>query len=109
MYWCELGEPSGSAPAMRRPVVVIQAGGFNRSRIATTVVAVLTSNTALAAMPGNVFLPADVSGLPKDSVVNVSALATVDRRDLDPRAAGEVPAHLMRDVDAGLRTVLDLS
>ncbi len=108
VHWCDLGEPSSSAPAKRRPVVIIQADQYNRSRLATTIVAVLTSNTALAAMPGNVFLPAAVTGLARDSVVNVTALATLDRRDLDPHPAGRVPAHLMDEIDNGVRRVLGL-
>lgn len=108
IHWCDLGEPAGSAPAKRRPVVVIQADAYNRSRLATTVVLVLTSNTALAAMPGNVFLPMVATGLPRDSVANVTALATVDRRALDPHAVGSVPTHLMAEIDQGIRGVLSL-
>jgi mRNA interferase MazF len=105
--WADLGEPRGSRPANRCPVLVIQAGPFNASRLNTTIAAVITSNTALAAMPGNVFLPAAMSGLPKDSVVNVTALVTLDKADLD-EPAGYVPASLMSDVDRGLRRVLGL-
>lgn len=109
VHWCDLGQPNGSAPARRRPVLVIQGDAYNRSRIATTIIAVLTSNTALAAMPGNVFLPAVATGLTKDSVVNVTALTTVDRRDLDAHPVGQVPTHLMAEVDHGIKQVLDLS
>lgn len=109
VHWCDLDEPSGSRPAKRRPVLVVQADEYNRSRLATTVVAVLTSNTTLAAMPGNVFLPAAVTGLSKDSVANVTALVTVDRRDLDPHPAGQVPEHLMLEVSQGARCVLGLT
>jgi mRNA interferase MazF len=105
--WADLGEPHGSRPAKRRPVLVIQAGPFNASRLSTTIAAVITPNTALAAMPGNVFLPAALSGLPKDSVVNITALVTLDKADLD-EPAGHVPASLMSDVDRGLRRVLGL-
>ena len=108
VHWCNLGEPSGSAPGKRRPVLVIQSDEFNRSRLNTTIVAVLTSNTALAAMPGNVFLPAITTGLSKDSVVNVTALVTVGLRDVDPHPAGHLPVHLMREVEQGIRSVLDL-
>lgn len=61
-------------------------------------------------MPGNVFLPAIATGLPKDSVVNITALATIDRSDLDldPHPAGQVPGHLMTEVEHGLRGVLGL-
>lgn len=108
VHWCDLGEPSGSAPAKRRPVLVVQADPYNESRLATTIVAVLTSNTALSAMPGNVFLPAAATGLPKDSVANVTALATVDRSSLDPHPTGAVPSHLMREVERGLVRVLGI-
>lgn len=109
MHWCDLGAPVGSGPAKRRPVVVVQSDDYNRSRLATTIVVALTSNTARAGMPGNVFLPAAGTGLQRDSVANVTAVATVDRGDLDPRPVGSVPDHLMREVDDGLRTVLALS
>ena len=108
IHWCEFGEPSGSAPAKRRPVVVIQADPYNRSRLGTTIVAVLTSNTALAGLPGNVFLPAHATGLPRDSVVNVTGLVTVDLRDLDPRPVGSVPVHAQSEIDDGIRRVLAL-
>jgi mRNA interferase MazF len=103
--WADLGEPKGSRPAKRRPVLVIQADPYNTSKLSTTLVAVITSNTALAAMPGNVFLPAVASGLPKDSVLNVTALVTLDKADLDP-AIGQLPASVMHEVDRGLRRVL---
>lgn len=109
IHWCDLGDPVGSAPGKRRPVLVLQADEYNRSRIATVIVAVLTSNTSLAQMPGNVFLPASAAGLPKDSVVNVTALATADRATLDPHPAGQIPAHLLTQVEQGLRQVLALA
>lgn len=105
--WADLGEPRGSRPAKRRPVLVIQADPFNASRLNTTLAAVITSNTGLAAMPGNVFLPAATSGLSKDSIVNVTALVTLNKTDLDTEA-GHLPAALMGEVDRGLRRVLGL-
>lgn len=105
--WADLGEPHGSKPAKRRPVLVIQADPYNASRLSTTLAAVITSSTSLAAMPGNVFVPAVASGLPRDSVVNVTALVTLDKTDLDP-AVGQLPASLMHEVDRGLRRVLGL-
>jgi mRNA interferase MazF len=105
--WADLGEARGSKPAKRRPVLIIQADPFNASRLNTTIAAVVSSNTALAAMPGNVFLPAIVSGLPKDSVVNVTVLVTLDKTDLEP-PVGHLPTSLMNDVDRGLRRVLGL-
>jgi mRNA interferase MazF len=105
--WADLGEPQGSRPAKRRPVLVIQADPFNASRLSTTLAAVITSNTGLAAMPGNVFLPAASTGLPNDSVVNVTALVTLNKSDLDAET-GYLPSALMGDVDRGLRRVLGL-
>ena len=105
IYWADLGAPVGSRPAKRRPVLVIQADGYSASRLSTVIAAVITSNTSLAAMPGNVFLPARVTGLPRDSVVNVTALVTLDKSDLDEQA-GVLPESLSDEVDRGLRQVL---
>jgi mRNA interferase MazF len=105
--WADLGEESGSKPAKWRPVLLIQADPFNASRLNTAIGAVISSNTALAGMPGNVFLPSAFSGLPKDSVVNVTALVTLDKTDLDS-PVGHLPSSLMNDVDRGLSRVLGL-
>lgn len=105
--WVDFGEPKGSAPAKRRPAVIVQSDQYNKSRIATAVVLPITSNTALARHPGNVFVPAMASGLPKDSVVNVSQPMTVDRADVDFTGV-TLPESLMDAVDAGVRRVLEL-
>jgi mRNA interferase MazF len=107
IYWADLGEPEGSKPAKRRPVLVISADSYNDSRLATVLAAAITSNTRLAAMPGNVFLPASATGLPRDSVVNVTALVTLDKHDLGDHA-GTIAPTLMDDVERGLRRVLGL-
>ncbi len=86
---------------------MIQADSYNESRLATVLAAVITSNTALAAMPGNVFLPAAATGLPRDSVVNVTAVVTLNKSDLDGQV-GHVPDSLLHEVNRGLRRVLDL-
>lgn len=105
--WIDFGEPRGSAPAKRRPAVIVQSDRYNASRISTVVVLPITSNTALARHPGNVFVPAEASGLPKDSVINVSQPMTVDRTYLDDTDV-VLPDSLMGAVDAGLRRVVDL-
>ena len=107
IYWADLGSTAGSQPAKRRPVLIVQADAFNASRINTIVATTITSNTRLAAAPGNVDLPARLSQLPKDSVVNVSQVVTLDRSMLTERVAG-LPAETMAEVDAGLRLVLAL-
>lgn len=107
IWWADLGEPRGSGPAGNRPVLVVQADAFNRSRIGTVVAAVVTSNLALGAAPGNVVVRTEETGLPRDAVVNVSQVVTLDRRDLVAKA-GALFLDTMRQVDSGLRLVLDL-
>ncbi len=107
VWWAELAEPRGSQPGFRRPLLVVQADAFNRSRIRTVIGVVLTSNTRLLDAPGNVLLPASSTGLPKDSVANVTQVVTLDEDFLAERA-GRLTARLMARVEAGLRLVLDL-
>ena len=107
VWWADLGEPDGSEPGYRRPVVIVQSDAFNRSRLRTVVAVVLMTNVRLVEAPGNVLLPAKATGLPKDSVVNVSQVMTVDRDFLLERA-GRVRGQLLKDVDKGLRLVLAL-
>jgi mRNA interferase MazF len=105
VYWVDLGAPRRSRPGKRRPALVIQSSSYNDSRLSTVIVAAITSNTAVAIMPGNVFLPAAASGLPRDSVVNITALATVNKAELTDQT-GTLPAATMESVDRGLRRVL---
>ncbi len=107
VWWAALPASTGSGPGFRRPVVVIQSNPFNQSRIATAVVAVVTSNLALADAPGNVRVGKAESGLAKVSVVNVSQLYTLDRELLTQRVRS-LPAEIMRAIDDGLRLVLGL-
>lgn len=107
LWWADLGLPRGSAPALRRPVLIISADPYNRSQLHAVTVAVLTSNVVLAALPGNVAVPAEVAGLDVDSVVNVTQIATVDRGALEERA-GALPDWLMGQVDTGLARALAL-
>jgi len=98
IWWADLGESVGSEPGYRRPVLVVQGDSFNRSRIATVVCVPLTSNLRWSGAPGNVLLDAEVTGLPKDSVANVSQIVALDRETLVERV-GAVP-------DAKLELVL---
>lgn len=99
--------PTGSGPGFRRPVVVVQSNPFNQSRLATVIVAVITSNLALADAPGNVRVGKPESGLAKASVVTVSQVITLDRGFLTQRVRG-LPADTMRQIDEGLRLALGL-
>lgn len=107
IWWADLQAPRGSEPGFRRPVLVIQANSFNRSRIQTVIVAVISSNLRLADAPGNVLVPAHASGLARDSVVNVSQLITLDR-SLLTEPVGRISERVMSEVVAGLRLVLEL-
>ena len=106
LYWINLGEPLGSEPGYRHPHVVIQNNVFNRSRINTVVVCMLTSNLRRAKAPGNVLLEEGEGNLPKQSVVNVSQIFTVDKEDLDEKI-GYLSRRRVREIMAGVMLVLE--
>jgi mRNA interferase MazF len=105
IWWAELPAPAGSGPGFRRPVVVVQGNAFNRSRIGTVVVVPLTRNVRLAEAPGNVPLTQRETGLPSDSVANVSQIVTIDR-DLLTEPVGQLSARQLALVLAGIDLVL---
>ncbi len=105
VWWADLGEPLGSAPAYRRPVLVVQGDALNRSRIATVVCAPLTSNLKWVAAPGNVLLSKSTTGLEKDSVANVSLLIAIDKQQLVD-FAGRISRRQLERVLSGIDTVL---
>jgi len=105
VWWSGLGEPAGSEPGYRRPVVVVQCDAFNRSRIATIVCVPLTSSLRWARAPGNVLLAAAATGLPKDSVANVSQIIALDRAALDERV-GRLADRDLALVLSGIDVVL---
>jgi mRNA interferase MazF len=107
IWWAGLPRPRGSAPGYRRPVLVVQSDDFNRSGIATAIVVAITTNMSLAFAPGNVMCRPKGTGLPRPSVINVSQVATLDRKVLTERV-GRVSEPLMQQVDEGLRLVLAL-
>lgn len=105
VWWADLGEPAGSEPGYRRPVVIVQSDSFNRSKIATVVCVPLTSNLRWKDAPGNVLLSERATGLPKDSVANVSQLVTIDRSTLTDRV-GTLPDKKLDLVLYGIDVVL---
>jgi mRNA interferase MazF len=107
IWWASLPEPVGSEPGYRRPVLIVQDDIFTQSRINTIIVVIITSNIKLADAPGNTLLQSKATGLPKDSVANVSQLFTIDKKFLVERI-GMLPEYLQEKVDEGLRTVLFL-
>lgn len=105
IWWADLAAPTGSGPGFRRPVVVVQCDALNRSGVATTVCIPLTSNLKWEVAPGNVRLSARLTGLPRDSVANVSQIVTVDR-DLPNRAGRKAPGAKLELLLAGIDIVL---
>jgi mRNA interferase MazF len=104
-WWADLGDPDGSEPGFRRPVIVVQCDAFNRSRIATIMCVPLTSNTKWAEASGNVLLSRRSTGLPKDSVANVSQIVTLDRSVLTG-PVGKLTNKKLELVLAGIDVVL---
>src|SRR5690348_3411108 len=105
IWWADLPEPHGSEPAYRRPLLVVQSDAFNRTSIGTAVCCTVTSNLRLGQAPGNVVLPAILTGLPRDSVAVVSQLTTVDALDFGERV-GQLPDPLLDLVLRGIELVL---
>jgi mRNA interferase MazF len=105
VWWAELPPPTGSEPGFRRPVVVVQGDALNRSRIATVVCVPLTSNLKWADAPGNVLLKSRPTGLPKDSVANVSQVVALDKSTLTERT-GKLSASNLELLLSGIDVVL---
>jgi mRNA interferase MazF len=106
IYWVDLQEPIGSEPGYRHPHVVVQNDVFNCSRIHTVVVCALTSNLQRAEAPGNVLLKPGEANLPKQSIVNVSQIFTVDKRQLEEKI-GSLSTLRVREILGGIRLVLE--
>ena len=107
IWWADLPTPVGSEPGYRRPIVIIQDDTFTQSNLRTVIAIVITSNLELARSPGNVFLPSRQTGLPKDSVANVSQVLTIDKSFLT-ECIGFIPGDLQGEIDEGLRMILYL-
>ena len=105
VYWANLSDPTGSGPGFRRPVLVVQGDALNRSRIRSVVCVPLTSNLRWAEAPGNVLLSAQATGLPKDSVANVSQIITLDR-ELLTEEVGKLSKRHMELIFTGIDIVL---
>ena len=103
--WAGLPPPAGSGPGYRRPVVIVQGDPLNRSRLATAVCVPLTSNLRWADAPGNVLLTARQTGLPRDSVANVSQVVALDRTLLEERV-GRISQAKLDLLLAGIDVVL---
>jgi mRNA interferase MazF len=105
IWWADMTAPTGSGPGFRRPVAVVQCDALNQSRIATVVCVPLTSNLKWGLAPGNVTLSAEISGLPKDSVANVSQVISLDKLLLTERV-GKLPRQKLELLFSGIDLVL---
>ena len=105
IWWAELPEPSGSGPGLRRPVVVVQGDSINRSAISTVVCVPLTSNLRWERAPGNLLLLSNLTGLPKDSVANVSQIVSLDR-SLLRKQTGRLSRAKIRLLLSGIDIIL---
>ena len=106
VWWVDLAEPIGSEPGFRRPAVVVQGDALNRSKLGTVLCVVLTSNVRWADAPGNVLLPVKSTGLPADSVANVSQIVTLDREAFLERT-GKVGRAKLELIFSGIDIILD--
>jgi mRNA interferase MazF len=107
IWWADLPEPTGSSPGFRRPVVIIQSDIFNQTNLNTSIAALVTTNLELGRMRGNVLLKQYQSGLPKDSIVNVTQVFTLDKKLL-LEFVGSLSERKMEQIDQGLRLVLSI-
>jgi len=105
VWWADLPEPIGSGPGFRRPVVVIQGDSINRSKISTVVCVPLTSNLKWANAPANLRLSQRATGLPKESVANVSQILTLDKNVLTERV-GKISRSQLQLLLSGIDIVL---
>jgi mRNA interferase MazF len=106
IFWIDFGAPKGSAPGYRHPCVVIQNNVFNESKIASVVVCALTSNLKRIKAPGNVLIRRGEGNLTKDSVVNISQIATVDKTDLVEKI-GSLSALKIADIIDGVKLLIE--
>jgi mRNA interferase MazF len=107
IWWAELPEPVGSELGCRRPLLIVQANEFNKSKINTIIALAITTNVYLANAPGNILLSVKQSKLPKESVVNISQIVTIDKSFLTEKV-NTISNKIMETVEAGMKLVLNL-
>ena len=107
IWWADLPSPRKSEPGLKRPVLILQADAFTRSEINTIICAVITSNLNLSMAPGNILLSKGDSNLPKQSVINLSQIITLDKSYF-LSCVGTIPKSLINKVNSNLKLVLNL-
>jgi mRNA interferase MazF len=108
IWWADMGEPAGSIPGFRRPVLIVQDDLLNESRLQTVMVVPLTSNLRRSEAAGNALLQPRETGLDRPSVALVCQVMTIERAWLSERV-GNLSQRGLRRVDLGLRLALGLS
>jgi mRNA interferase MazF len=106
IYWVELGEPRGSEPGYKHPHIVVQNNLYNSSRINTVVICSLTSNLKRGVSPGNVTLKKGEANLPKESVVNITQIYTVNKTDLVEKI-GKVNHKRINEIITGIQLLTE--
>jgi mRNA interferase MazF len=107
VYWVDLGEPKGSRPAKRRPVLIVSDDLYNSSKLATAAAVTLTGTLRLGDIPGNAHIVKGEAGMTREPVGNVAALVTLDKTKFD-RRTGRVRPPTLERIDDGRREVLGL-
>ena len=107
IWWVDLGVPFGSEPGFKRPVVLIQDDSFNKSNIQTVIVASITTNLKLADAPGNIYIEPEESGLPKNGVINISQISTIDKQRLIEKVS-RLPPSTIHEIDFGLKMIFNI-
>jgi len=102
VFWVQLDQPEESASGIPHPYVVIQENVFNYSRIHTVVVCALTSNLKQANAPGNILLDVGEASLPKQSVVDVSKVSSIEKAQLGEQI-GSLDQRRIDQILAGMR------
>lgn len=106
VFWVDFGPRRGSAPGYLRPAVVIQNNALNHGRLSTVIVCGITSNLKRASAMGNVLLDLDEADLPKQSIVVVSQLFTMDKSYLGDYI-GALSADRVRQILDGIRLITE--
>jgi mRNA interferase MazF len=107
IWWADFGMPFGSEPGFFRPVVILQADTFNRSKIGTVIILPLTTNLILSEAPGNVYLEKTETELPKDSVAVVSQITVIDKKRMR-EMVGTLKKERLNEIEEGIKLVLGL-
>jgi len=106
IFWFDPGEPRGSSPAFARPVVVIQNNVFNHGAIGTALACALTTNLRRAKAPGNILLKEDEADLPKQSVIVVSQVLTIDKSFLVEKI-GTISDDRVGEIVEGIKLLIE--